>query len=265
MRGLLFFLVLIAACTSQKPSKAPASEAAAPGSEVIAQASPPGPAYGPDAIDVPPEPRADIKGDINARFLDSDLDVERWKKTFEGESREVYASRKEVVAALQIAPGQSVADIGAGTGFYLWAFAEAVGPTGRVYGVEIAPRFLERLRKHVADEKMDNAVIITGTTRSVELPEGSVDLVFICDTYHHFEYPQTTLASIRRALRPGGALVIIDFKRIEGETADWIIEHVRAGKEVFRREIEAAGFVFDEELNISGFAENYMMRFTTSE
>src|SRR5690606_20873214 len=107
-----------------------------------------------EAVDASPlEERADIKPGINARFLDPNLDVARWQKTFEGESREVYAARKEVIEALQLAPGQSVADIGAGTGFYLWAFADAVGPTGHVFGVEIAPRFLERLREHVAEEK----------------------------------------------------------------------------------------------------------------
>ena len=277
MRARLILLVLVSGCTSARPDTAPGAEQRSPHAEVLAKAPPAAPAdapiggssgvpdAGPKAALSPPEPRADIKADINARFLDPDLDVERWTRTFEGESRETYAARHEVVRALQLSPGQSVADIGAGSGFYLWAFAEAVGPTGQVYGVEIAPRFLERLRKHVREEKVENAAIVTGTTRSVQLAEGSVDLVFICDTYHHFEYPQTTLASIRRALRPGGALVIIDFKRVEGKTANWILEHVRAGQEVFRREIEAAGFVFDRELDISGFSENYMMRFTTGE
>jgi ubiquinone/menaquinone biosynthesis C-methylase UbiE len=206
------------------------------------------------------EERAQVR-QINERFLDPELDFERWKKNFEGESREVYASRKEVIAALKIRPGQSVADIGAGTGFYLWEFARAVGNTGQVYGVEISPRFLERMRKHVSDHKVDNATIVTGTAKSVELAENSVDLVFVCDTYHHFEYPQTTLASIRRALRPGGVLAIVDFERIEGKTAKWLMEHMRAGKEVFLAEIEAAGFELVEQPKIQGFKENYMLRF----
>ncbi len=208
-------------------------------------------------------PEQPIQTTINDRFLDPNLDVERWKKNFEGESREVYAAREEVVAALDIKPGQSVADIGAGTGFYLWKFSESVGPSGRVYGVEISPRFLDRLR--IDAKKYSNSIIVTGAERSIELPPDSVDLVFICDTYHHFEYPQTMLASIRRALRPGGSLVIIDFHRIEGKSSDWTLRHVRGGESVFQSEIEAAGFEFGERLDISGFTDNYMIRFRVGE
>ncbi len=254
-------LVALLSCSSQQQPDHP--------EPVPTRPPPPAP-----AVDAPPEPadavptaevRAQVLPEINERFLDPKLDYDRWKKNFEGESREVYASRKEVIAALKIQPGQSVADIGAGTGFYLWEFASAVGAKGNVYGVEISPGFLDRLRKHVTNNKLANATIVTGTEKSVELPEDSVDLVFVCDTYHHFAYPKTTLASIRKALRSGGTLAIIDFKRIEGETAKWIMGHVRAGQEVFRAEIEAAGFELIEEPEIAGFKENYMMRFRLTE
>lgn len=269
MRRLLIAFVVFAACASQKPGKAPAASEKETAGDVLVPTLPERPA---DLIDAglespaatSEEPSAS-KSDINARFLDEDLNVERWRKTFEVESREVYAARKDVISALKILPGQSVVDIGAGTGFYLWDFAEAVGPSGHAYGVEISPRFLERLRKHVAANKLANTTIVTGSTRSIELADNSVDLVFICDTYHHFEYPQVTLASIRRALRPGGALVIIDFHRIEGTSPKWLLEHVRAGQGVFRQEIEAAGFAFEEDLHIAGFSENYMMRFRNSD
>jgi predicted methyltransferase len=86
-----------------------------------------------------------------------------------------------------------------------------------------------------------------------------VDLAFVCDTYHHFEFPQKTMASIHRALRPGGRVVVIDFHRIEGISSDWVMEHVRAGQEVFRKEIEAAGFRLVEEPKF--LKENYCMIF----
>ena len=268
MPYLAIALLVVAACSSQHsgaphssppqdPSTEPAAAAESQAAEereadVVAQR------------DKPAE-RADVAPEINKRFLDPKLDLERWQKTFEGESREVYASRHEVIAALKIRPGQSVADIGAGTGFYQWEFAKAVGPKGHAYGVEISPRFLEHLRKHVADAKITNASIVTGTETSVELPAQSVDLVFICDTYHHFEYPQATLASIRKALRPGGTLAIVDFKRVEGESSKWTLDHVRAGKEVFRNEIEAAGFSFIEQSKVEGLRENYMLQFRRPE
>lgn len=260
---LAIALALLVACSSQQPGNSHAPPAPSP-TQIVSQqaasteASDAAVQAAPDAA---PEARADVRAAINERFLDPKLDVERWQKNFEGESREVYAARKEVLAALQIAPGQSVADIGAGTGFYLLEFAKAVGPSGHVYGVEISPRFLEKLRARVAKQKVANASIITATERSVKLVDNSVDAVFICDTYHHFEYPQSTLASIRSALRPGGTLTIVDFERIEGKTKPWIIEHVRAGKAVFKKEIEAAGFAFIEEPTIAGFKENYMLRF----
>tara|TARA_R110002096_G_scaffold436100_1_gene667655 strand:- start:17985 stop:18803 length:819 start_codon:yes stop_codon:yes gene_type:complete len=263
---LAIALALLVACSSQQPANSHAPPAPSPTQVVSPQAA--STAARDDAgtaiessADAATEARADVRPAINERFLDPKLDVERWQKNFEGESREVYAARKEVLAALQIAPGQSVADIGAGTGFYLLEFAKAVGPSGHVYGVEISPRFLEKLRARVAKQKVANASIITGTERSVKLADNSVDAVFICDTYHHFEYPQSTLASIRSALRPGGTLTIVDFERIEGKTKPWILEHVRAGQAVFKKEIEAAGFELIEEPTIAGFKENYMLRF----
>ena len=83
----------------------------------------------------------------------------------------------------------------------------------------------------------------------------------MCDTYHHFEYPHSTLASLHQAIRPGGSLVVIDFERIPGESRDWVLEHVRAGKDVFTREIEAAGFELVEQVAIEGLKENYVLRF----
>ncbi len=96
---------------------------------------------------------------------------------------------------------------------------------------------------------------------SAELEPNSVDAVFICDTYHHFEYHVAMLRSIHSALRPGGQLVLIDFERIEGKSREWTMGHVRAGKELVRREVELAGFEFAEEVKIKGFEENYFLRF----
>ena len=106
---------------------------------------------------------------------------------------------------------------------------------------------------------LNNVTGIVCTPTSSQLPPNSVDLVFLCDTYHHFEYPQKTMASIHRALRPGGQLILVDYRRIEGKTPDWLWKHLRAGQEAFTKEIEAAGFkVVDQ----AGFLkENYFVRF----
>jgi predicted methyltransferase len=101
-----------------------------------------------------------------------------------------------------------------------------------------------------------------GGERAIGLEEDSVDVMLVCDTYHHFEYPHSTGLSLLHALKPGGRLIIVEFERIEGVSTDWVLGHVRAGREVFRAELEAAGFQFRDEVEIEGLSENYLLRFT---
>jgi glucose/arabinose dehydrogenase/ubiquinone/menaquinone biosynthesis C-methylase UbiE len=198
---------------------------------------------------------------INDNFLDPELDAEAWMKRFEVESREVFAGRVEVMKALELEPGDRIADIGSGTGLYLSAFSGAVGKEGGVYAVDISPKFIEFIRRRVVDENLENVRVVASTERSASLAAESVDHVFICDTYHHFSYYGEMLDSIREGLAPGGQLVVIDFERIPGTSRDWLLTHVRAGKEQVRAEIEQAGFEFVEEVEVPAFAENYLLRF----
>jgi FkbM family methyltransferase len=205
---------------------------------------------------------APVEGeDINARFLAPDLDVAEFTEIFEGESREVARSREGIADALGLEPGMAVADVGAGTGLFLEAFARRVGPSGRVYAVEISPRFREHLAERARRAGLAQVQVIAATERSSELPPGSTDVAFVCDTYHHFAQPGPTLASLVQALRPGGALVVVDFERIPGRSPDWILEHVRAGKSEVIREIEAAGLVLEREVPVTGLSDNYVLRF----
>jgi ubiquinone/menaquinone biosynthesis C-methylase UbiE len=208
------------------------------------------------AADAGPAP---AKEGPNDKFLRPDLDVPTWVLRFEKPGREVFDKRKEIVAALHLEKGAAVADVGAGTGLFTMAFAKAVGPAGRVYAVEIAPRFLDYLKVRAKKAGAKNVQVVRGTADSVELPPESVDVVFLCDTYHHFEHPQKNLASIRRALRRDGELVVVDFKREPGKTPAWITEHVRAGQAEVTAEIEAGGFAKVDELPI--LKENYLLRF----
>lgn len=204
---------------------------------------------------------SEIPEGINDQFLSRDLDVDQFVKRFEGESREVFAERHAIVDALALSTGIQIADIGAGTGFFTALFAEKVGDSGTVYAVEISPNFLEHLRERAAANEMTAVRVVEGTQNSVELPPASVDMAFICDVYHHFESPQDSLASLYTAIRPGGSLILIDFDRIPGKSPDWLLDHVRAGREVFRAEIEAAGFEWTEEIQLEGLKNNYMLRF----
>lgn len=202
-----------------------------------------------------------IRPGINDRFVDPELDLEEWLGRFEIESREVFAQRSDVLKATGIRSGDRVADVGAGTGFFSRMFSSAVGEKGWVFAVDISPKFLEHINRKSTEDKISNLTSVLGTARSIRLPPASVDVVFVCDTYHHFEYPRSTLASIHRALKPGGTLVVIDFERIPGTSREFILGHVRAGKEVFREEIVEAGFALTREIKIPGFKENYFLRF----
>lgn len=210
---------------------------------------------------VAPAGKDSVRPGINEKFLDPDLQVDDWLKRFEVESREVFHERNRVVAACRIRKGMAIADIGAGTGLYSRLFAEATGPRGWVYAVDISAPFLHHIVQRAGQEDQDNISAVLCPEDSVALPPESIDLAFICDTYHHFEYPAATMASLVRALRKGGTVVVIDFERIEGKSREWVLGHVRAGKEVFRKEIEDAGLTFVDEVPVDGFKENYFLRF----
>src|SRR5690606_16093312 len=113
-------------------------------------------------------------------------DVEAFAERFEVESREVFARRHAIVAACQIEPGQTVADIGAGTGLFTRLFSDAVGKAGRVIAVDISQKFLDRIQADSRERNQSNVETLLAATDSARLPADSVDLAFICDTYHHF-------------------------------------------------------------------------------
>ncbi|MBA2115956.1 class I SAM-dependent methyltransferase [Bremerella alba] len=202
-----------------------------------------------------------IKPGINEAFLDLELDVEAWVNRFEVESREVFHAKAEIVQRLKLSPGDRIADIGTGTGLFVEPFSQAVGEQGWVYALDIAPKFVERVEKLAEIRSLNNVTPVLCSKDDIRLAPGSINAAFICDVYHHFEYPQQSLASIHKALAPGGKLVVIDFNRVPGESREWTLNHVRAGKEVFRAEIEKAGFRLVGEVEVPSFKENYFLQF----
>lgn len=217
------------------------------------------------AQDAPTSGEKSVKPGINTRYLDPDLKVDEWLQRFEVESREIFHSRNEILDACEINPGMTVADIGAGTGLYTRLFSNAVGENGWVYAVDINGPFLEHIQARAAQEKQFNITTVLCPQDSVSLPPASIDFAFICDVYHHFEFPKTTLASLHKALKPGGSIILIDFIRIEGVSNDWTLNHVRAGEDVFRKEVEDAGFRFEAKLELAGLKDNYCLRFVKPE
>jgi ubiquinone/menaquinone biosynthesis C-methylase UbiE len=194
---------------------------------------------------------------INSGYVNPN--VNQWRGVFERDGREIWDRRHDIIQALRLRPGQVVADIGAGTGFMAMLMAEEVAPGGRVYAVDIAKNFVDGTVQRARDRGLNHVIGVVNNQRSVNLPDNSIDLAYTGDTYHHFEYPQSTLRSIHRALRPGGEFVVIDFVRIPGFSSPWVLGHVRAGEDVVTQEIEAAGFELIERL---GFMQTqYYLRF----
>ena len=194
---------------------------------------------------------------INQPYQNPDYD--RWVEVFERSGREVFDRRDEIVQHLGLRSGMTVADIGAGTGLFTRLFAPRVGPQGKVIAVDIAEAFVRNILRTARQQRLTNVDAVVNTQGSTGLAPESIDLAFICDTYHHFEYPQAMMSSVYQALRPGGSVVIIDFRRVPGTSGPWIMGHVREGKEGVIREMQHAGFRFIESKDF--MRSNYFLRF----
>ncbi len=201
-----------------------------------------------------------VRPGVNLPYANAD--VELWKSRFEGTGREVSQRRNDIVAALAVEPGSIVADVGAGTGLFTRVLSATVGPGGTLYALDITPNFIAALRQLVLDEALANVEVVQNSADEVPLPAGVVDLVFICATYHHFEFPQRMLGSISRALRSGGRLVIVDYKK-DASASQWVHNHVRADRHEIADEVKAAGFELIEDKQI--LRENYFLEFRLRE
>ena len=201
-----------------------------------------------------------VRPGVNDRYFQPDA-VEFFTEILEGEQREVIALRDEIVAALELSPGMIVADVGAGTGVFLAPLSAGVGADGKLYAVEIVPTFLEHLRGRIAMEGLRNVEVVGGTPTEINLPDASIDLMFMCDVYHHIEYPSVYARSLLRALRADGRLIVVEFERIPGKTSAPMLKHIRQDKATLIAELSAEGFVLEREITDVPLRENYMLVF----
>ena len=198
-----------------------------------------------------------VRPGINSYYMDPDW--QQWVSQFESPGREVYDRRFDILRASAVKPGMAVADIGAGTGLFTRLFSPQVGAKGKVYAVDISRPFIENILRESREQNLMNIEGVVNSPSDVMLDTGSIDLAFAVDTYHHFEYPKSMLASIHEALRTGGRLIVIDFRKQPGKSSGWVIGHVRANKEKVIDEITAAGFVLIDDKSILRI--NYFLEF----
>jgi len=134
-------------------------------------------------------------------------------QSLEDPMRANWQDPEEVVVRLGLRPGDSVADLGAGSGYFTLRFARAVGPTGKVYAIDILPEMLDYIRRRAQNEGIKNIQLVPAQPHDPQLPPASVDMIFICDTLHHISERPTYYPLLAKALRPGGRLVNIDFQK----------------------------------------------------
>jgi len=158
---------------------------------------------------------------------------------YSGPGRDEWQQPERVVAALEIRPGERVADLGAGGGYFTFRLADAVGPEGTVYAVDVDPEMVAYLRERARDEGRANVVPVLAASDDPKLPE-AVDLIFCANTYHHLKDRSAYFAGVAGDLRPGGRIAIVELSGV-GFFHRLVSGHSTAAS-VIRSEMEAAGY-----------------------
>jgi ubiquinone/menaquinone biosynthesis C-methylase UbiE len=161
-------------------------------------------------------------------------------KALEDPSREAWQQTDKVVETLGLKPGERVADLGSGPGYFTLRIARAVGSTGKVYAVDVSREMLDHLAKQAKSQHLNNIQPVLAEPRDPKLPPASVDVIFICDTLHHISERVTYFPLLMRALKPGGRLVNIDFHKRTLPVGPPV--EMKIPKAEMVREAEAAGF-----------------------
>ena len=161
----------------------------------------------------------------------------RW---LDREERDIEEEPDKALDAIGIAKGSTVADVGAGSGYMTVKMAERVGPTGRVYATDIQPQMLAMLRERLDKERIGHVTLVQGAVDDPRLPASSLDLILMVDVYHEFSAPQQMLRGLLAALKPGGRLVLLEYKK-EDPSIPIRLDHKMTVAEA-KLEVEAEGF-----------------------
>lgn len=151
---------------------------------------------------------------------------------------------REIVDAMGLKVGDSVADVGTGVGFMIPYLSHVVGDTGQVYAEDIQTDFLDQAKTKVQLQHLTNVKFVLGTDRDPKLPADTLAGVLVLDVYHHFDYPEVMLEHIRDSLLSDGKLVIVEYFKRRGAMGgtDRALEHIRLDQDDLIKEVEANGF-----------------------
>lgn len=162
----------------------------------------------------------------------------RW---LERPTREKEEQPYAVLKAMNLKDGDIVVDMGVGSGYYARKIARIVGPTGKVYGVDIQPEMLEMLVSACAKEGIENVVPILGDVADPKLPKGEIDWIILADVYHEFQEPEPMLAKMLESLKPDGKVALLEYRDEDGSARHIKPEHRMSVKQVLA-EWNPAGF-----------------------
>ncbi|MDT7044102.1 class I SAM-dependent methyltransferase [Candidatus Nitronereus thalassa] len=165
---------------------------------------------------------------------------------YEGFDRDEWQQPEQVIKALKIEPGDQVADLGSGSGYFTFRLADAVGPNGKVYAVDIDAEMNAALAEQVQEKGYQNIEVVLAQPHDPGLPDNSIDLIFSTNTYHHLEQRVAYLANLKQDLQPNGRIAIIDFN---GE--GWF-QHLfghYTSSESIQRELQETGYTLETKLD----------------
>jgi predicted methyltransferase len=154
--------------------------------------------------------------------------------------REAEESSQKLLAALQIAPGQTVVDLGAGSGYYSFKMAQLVGASGKVLAADVQPAMLAVIDERAAKDGIENVTTIRSDVDDPHLPTASVDLLLMVDVYHELEFPFEVMQHVRKALKPNGRVALVEFRQEDPRVMIKEV-HKMSEKQVIA-EMMAAGF-----------------------
>lgn len=183
--------------------------------------------------------------------------AEEWIKTLDGPVRVAGMKIAEVVAGLKLQPGQTVADIGAGSGLLDGPLAKAVGPRGRVYAVEIDAGFFPEIRRRAAAAQVTNVETVLGTFTDPALPVKSIDVALFHDVIHHVENRAAYLETLAAYVAPAGRIVVIDYEGGKGPHSSQ--PELEVTREQLAGWMKDAGFVQVDDVKL--FSDKYFLVF----
>jgi arsenite methyltransferase len=167
-------------------------------------------------------------------------DSKAYISMLENPQRDVEQKPEEVIRAMGLKAGESIADIGAGSGYFAFRFARYVGESGRIYAVDNNPAMILYMNRHIRDMKLKNVVTVLSPSDDPLLAEGSINRIFICNTWHHIQTQEQYPALMKKALKPGGQLIIVDYKKEKLPVGP--PPEMKTAREDVVRQLESNGF-----------------------